>query len=78
MANSNQIAGFLVVLNPSVLSAKIPYYYGTNVIGRSESKATLIIKDLTVSQMHASLIASPGKVVLVDLGSKNFTKINGS
>jgi hypothetical protein len=44
MANSKTIAGFLVVLDPPEIAAKYPFYIGENIIGRADSKATLVIK----------------------------------
>lgn len=44
MANTKDIAGFLVIQHPPELVGKIPFYYGNNVIGRSASSATLVIK----------------------------------
>lgn len=77
MANSKNIAGFLVILHPPELAGKIPFFYGNNIIGRSANKATLVVKELSISQKHATLFAAPGRITITDLGSKNGTKING-
>jgi pSer/pThr/pTyr-binding forkhead associated (FHA) protein len=77
MTNTKNIAGFLHVLHPPDLAGKIPFYYGTNIIGRSDAKATLVIKEISISQKHATLYAAPNRITLTDLGSKNGTKING-
>jgi pSer/pThr/pTyr-binding forkhead associated (FHA) protein len=77
MANSKDIAGFLVILHPAEIASRIPFFYGNNVIGRSDSKATIVIKEISISQKHAALYAAPGKITITDIGSKNGTKING-
>jgi pSer/pThr/pTyr-binding forkhead associated (FHA) protein len=76
MTNSRPVAGFLVVLEPAALSSKIPFFFGENLIGRSESKADVVIKEPSISQKHAKLIATPNKITITDLSSKNGTKIN--
>jgi len=35
MANSQEIAGFFVILSHPQLEQKVPFYYGTNIIGRN-------------------------------------------
>lgn len=77
MANSKDIAGFLIVLHPPEIANRIPFFYGNNVIGRSDSKATLVIKEISISQKHAALYVGPEKITITDIGSKNGTKING-
>jgi hypothetical protein len=34
MANSKEVAGFLIILDPPEQAAKVPFYYGTNIVGR--------------------------------------------
>ena len=53
MTNSNNIAGFLVVLKPAELAAKLPFYFGSNIIGKSAAQATIIINDPSISRQHA-------------------------
>ena len=76
MTNTRDVAGFLVVQNPPELVAKMPFYFGNNVIGRTEAKASIVIKEASISQKHASLYVTSGRITLTDLGSKNGTKIN--
>ena len=55
MANTKKIAGYLVVLEPESIRGNKPLFYGSNTIGRSEHKASLILKEISVSQKHATL-----------------------
>ena len=77
MDNSKSIAGFLVILNPAELAGKVPFYLGNNIIGRSEEKSTIIVRHPNVSQKHAILKVTNKSIILIDIGSKNGTKING-
>ena len=43
MIDTKTIAGYIFVLEPINLQQKIPFYNGINIIGRSSSKATLVI-----------------------------------
>ena len=49
---------------------------GEVLIGRS-SDCDIQIEDPGVSRQHARLIVKPGEVVVKDVGSKNFTFVNG-
>jgi FHA domain/Domain of unknown function (DUF1707) len=45
-------------------------------VGRS-SEADLVVRDLTVSRLHAQILRTPEGFVLTDLGSKNGTWLGG-
>lgn len=77
MASSPKIAGFLVVLFPPEIAGKLPLYYGNNVVGRTSAKASLVLAEPSISQKHANIIVTTIKTTLIDIGSKNGTKING-
>jgi pSer/pThr/pTyr-binding forkhead associated (FHA) protein len=76
MNKSKEVAGYLVILAPPELVSRVPFYMGENIIGRSESKATVVVKDFSISQKHARLIVTPQTMTLSDIGSKNGVKIN--
>ena len=50
---------------------------GELILGRAPD-CQVILKDFGISRQHAKLIADPGGVRIMDLGSKNGTKINGN
>ncbi len=50
---------------------------GELILGRAPD-CQVVLKDFGISRQHAKLIADPGGVRIVDLGSKNGTKINGA
>jgi adenylate cyclase len=52
---------------------------GSNMLGRG-SKNHIILEDRTksVSRQHAEIIVAPEQVVIVDLGSRNHTFVNGA
>jgi len=77
MTNTQNIAGFLVVLHPPELEGRHPFFYGENIIGRSESKANVLIREVSISQKHALLHVTPNYITITDLNSKNGIKING-
>jgi len=49
---------------------------GENIIGRSNNKANIVIKEMAISQKHARLLVTPKSITITDIGSKNGTKIN--
>lgn len=49
---------------------------GENIIGRSNNKATVVIKELAISQKHARLYVTPDSITIADIGSKNGIKVN--
>lgn len=53
----------------------IPLVPGENSVGRS-SACQICLDHHSVSRQHAILLAHPDGVVLIDLGSKNRTKVN--
>ena len=57
---------------------KIPFYFGDNVIGRSNLKASIVLEDKSVSQKHATLTATSEGVKLVDNYSKNGTALDNA
>jgi hypothetical protein len=50
---------------------------GETTIGRSPDNDIQFIGDTTVSRQHAKLIEQNGHFRLIDLGTKNFTHVNG-
>ena len=50
---------------------------GELILGRAPD-CQVVLKDFGISRQHAKLIADPGGVRIMDLGSKNGTKINGN
>ncbi|MEO8362326.1 MAG: FHA domain-containing protein, partial [Vicinamibacteria bacterium] len=50
---------------------------GELILGRAPD-CQVVLKDFGISRQHAKLIADPGGVRIMDLGSKNGTKVNGS
>jgi len=76
MIDTKSIAGYITVLESLNGQAKIPFYKGVNILGRSSSKATVVINELSISQKHAKLIVTDHKMVIVDLDSKNGIRIN--
>ena len=50
---------------------------GELILGRAPD-CQVVLKDFGISRQHAKLIADPGGVRIMDLGSKNGTKINGA
>ena len=70
-------AGFLVITAPAHLQGEIPFFFGDNIIGRSDLKASIVLRDNEVSQKHATLTATSQGIKIVDNGSKNGTSING-
>ncbi len=50
---------------------------GEMILGRAPD-CQVVLKDFGISRQHAKLIADPGGVRIMDLGSKNGTKINGN
>ena len=50
---------------------------GELILGRAPD-CQVVLKDFGISRQHAKLVADPGGVRIVDLGSKNGTKINGN
>lgn len=76
MTNPKNLAGFLIILNPPELAGKVPFYLGTNIVGRSEAKSNLLIPHPSISQKHAILKVVKSSVTVADVGSKNGTKIN--
>ena len=50
---------------------------GELILGRAPD-CQIVLKDFGISRQHAKLIADPGGVRIMDLGSKNGTKINGN
>ena len=50
---------------------------GELILGRAPD-CQIVLKDFGISRQHAKLIADPGGVRVMDLGSKNGTKINGA
>jgi ABC transport system ATP-binding/permease protein len=61
-----------------VLETQTVRFDGTRMsIGRDPSN-DLVLEDPNVSRFHAEIAASNGRVELVDLGSRNGTRLNGS
>ncbi len=50
---------------------------GELILGRAPD-CQVVLKDFGISRQHAKLIADPGGVQIMDLGSKNGTKIDGT
>jgi pSer/pThr/pTyr-binding forkhead associated (FHA) protein len=50
---------------------------GELILGRAP-ECQVVLKDFGISRQHAKLIADPGGVRIMDLGSKNGTKVNGA
>ena len=50
---------------------------GELILGRAP-ECQVVLKDFGISRQHAKLIADAGGVRIMDLGSKNGTKVNGS
>jgi adenylate cyclase len=50
---------------------------GEMILGRAPD-CQVVLKDFGISRQHAKLIADPGGVRIMDLGSKNGTKVNGN
>ena len=78
MESANNQAGFLIISFPPQLARKVPIPFGESILGRSEAKAQIVIKQGSISQKHASIKVTKEGVWLTDLNSKNGTKINAS
>jgi pSer/pThr/pTyr-binding forkhead associated (FHA) protein len=76
MNKAKELAGYLVLLTPPGTQEKIPFYLGENIIGRSDSKADVVVRDFSISQKHARLFVTPQAMTLTDIGSKNGVTIN--
>ena len=50
---------------------------GELILGRAP-ECQVVLKDFGISRQHAKLVADPGGVRIMDLGSKNGTKVNGN
>lgn len=50
---------------------------GELILGRAPD-CQVVLKDFGISRQHAKLVADPGGVRIMDLGSKNGTKVNGA
>ena len=70
----NQPAATLKRLNTGEI---LSIYEGDSIIGRSRTRAQLIVSSAAVSGVHARLSAYHGECAVTDLGSTNGTFING-
>jgi hypothetical protein len=63
------------------LSARDGHSYqlcqGETTIGRSLQNDICIKGDTTLGRQHAKVIEQNGRFILIDLGAKNFTRVNG-
>jgi len=50
---------------------------GELILGRAPD-CQVVLKDFGISRQHAKLVADPGGVRIMDMGSKNGTKVNGA
>jgi hypothetical protein len=50
---------------------------GETTIGRSLQNDVCIKGDATVGRQHAKIMEQNGRFILIDLGAKNFTRVNG-
>jgi hypothetical protein len=63
------------------LSARDGHSYqlcqGETTIGRSLQNDVCIKGDTTIGRQHAKIIEQSGRFILIDLGAKNYTRVNG-
>lgn len=69
--------GFMLVSKDSN-ELKIQLQDGVNIVGRNPRKATILIDDVSISSLHASLTLSEGRCVISDINSMNGTYVNGN
>jgi len=76
MTDTKTIAGYITVLDSKTQLTKVPFYLGQNMIGRSITKATVVLNEPSISQIHIKLFATDQRMIITDIGSKNGTRIN--
>lgn len=66
----------MLICESATFTGKLPFYEGTNLVGRNPAKTNITIKDRSVSEVHAKIICNNRVIKIVDNKSKNGVYIN--
>ena len=76
--SSDEVCGALVARNGAKKGQIFPIPKEGLVLGRDPALADVVIEDNTgVSRRHARVFVAGGRIVVVDMGAKNGTYVNG-